>query len=138
MKRTWRVVASLLAVLALGFGAFWAVDQLAHEERTLVFSYPGADVDLVAVDTDTGSVRIVDGSGPDVEVDLHVSDGLVATHHTEKLGTGRLALDATCPGIASNFCRTDYTVRIPARRRRFSYGPRTATSLSTSTTCRAT
>jgi hypothetical protein len=114
VRRAWRIVGTLVAVALLGLGTFQAVLALAHEEHTEVHRFAAAGVRVIDVHDATGHVRIV-GSADEpgrIRVTAHVSDGLRATGHSERIEGDRLVLHASCP-LFSNYCTVDYTVEAP-------------------------
>jgi hypothetical protein len=112
-RRTWRITASLLAVLALAGGALQLVALLAHGERSVDRSFPASAVDSVVVSTDNGSVRVVRDTSDDVTMEVDFGDGLVATDLSERLVGKRLVLGASCPWLGAWWCHANYTVHVP-------------------------
>jgi hypothetical protein len=112
--RLWRTVGALLALAAVGWGAFNVVVLVAHEERTEVTRYDAAQVRVLDVVSSAGSVTII--GSPDrreIRVTADISDGMRKTGQRQAVVDGRLELRASCPVIGSEWCRVTYTVEVP-------------------------
>lgn len=115
IRRTWLVVACLVAVPLLALGTIQAASALAHEERTEVTEVEAAALDGLSVQNDAGSVTIVGVDDADtVTVHARISDGLRATGHEISERDGTLYVEGSCPLFGSEWCSVDYTVEVPA------------------------
>lgn len=115
VRMFWKVVGGLFAAGLLVFGTLSTVSLLAHEEYTVVEEFRAADVAMLDVRNDAGSVTIR-GSGRNddtITVTARISHGLRRTGHRESLQGDRLVLDSTCPILLSQFCYVTYTIDVP-------------------------
>jgi hypothetical protein len=115
IRRTWLVVACLVAVPMLALGTIQAASALAHEERTEVTEVDAADVRGLIVDNEAGSIRVVGVDDADtVTVHARISDGLRATGHQVSRRDATLVVRGSCPLFGSEWCSVDYTIEVPA------------------------
>jgi hypothetical protein len=117
VRKLWQIGGSVLAVLLLPWGVLQAVAQWAHEEHDEQHVFPADGIRLIEVHSASGDVRIVgsegEGAGDEITVNAHISEGLRATGHSERIEGDRLVLEATCPILFSSFCRVTYSVETP-------------------------
>jgi len=111
-RPAWRILASLLTIVALLWGALSVVNVLAHGERRLTRTFAGP-IALVEVSTDRGSVRVIAGDRDDIEMSAFVSDGLGGTDHTARVRGNRLLIDGECSFPVAYWCTASYTLRVP-------------------------
>jgi hypothetical protein len=114
VRLAWRIAASVAAAALLVWGVQQTVSLLAHEEHDEVTTFPAASVDVVDIDVGNGSVEVTAGDVDRITVHAHISDGLRATGHDERIEGNRLVLESSCPLFLSNFCSVDYDVLVPA------------------------
>jgi hypothetical protein len=115
VRGAWKVIGGIAAAVLLVFGGIQVVVQLAHEEYTVVEEVPAADVAMLDVRNDAGSVivRGSDRNSETITVTARVSHGLRRTGHRQSLQGERLVLESTCPAIFTSFCDVRYTVDVP-------------------------
>jgi hypothetical protein len=115
IRRTWLIVACVVAVPMLALGTMQAASALAHEERTEISEIDVAGIDGLVVDNDAGSVTVVGVAGADaVTVRARISEGLRATGHEISQRDGMVVVTGTCPLFGSEWCGVDYTIEVPA------------------------
>lgn len=109
----WKVFAGVGAFVALGGGAIaadYATNGSHHTTRT--FAEP---ISTLAVDIDSGSLRVVGGTASTVTVDVTTHGGLHRPDHFEGVVRGRLLLRSDCDfHLVTPTCETDYVVHVPA------------------------
>ena len=113
VRGLWKAFAALLVIGAFVSGTFQIVTLLAHEERTVVTSYPVEGIARIDVDNSAGSVRIVATEGDTIEVTAEISDGLRSTGESQGVFGDTLELRGTCPIFGSDWCRVSYRISIP-------------------------
>jgi hypothetical protein len=109
----WRVAASLMAALAVVWGATQVVSQLAHEERTEVATYDSAGLTSLDVAVDSGSLTVVGTDSDTITVTARISDGLRPTTVRQEIVDDRLELRGGCFAILTSFCNVAFTVELP-------------------------
>jgi hypothetical protein len=115
VKVLWLVTGSIVAVGMAAFGTVQAASVIAHEQETVVDDVPAAGLAGLIVENGAGSTRVVGVEGADtVTVQARVSDGLRPTRHSIGRRDGFLVVAASCPTIASHWCRVNYTIEVPA------------------------
>jgi hypothetical protein len=114
VRGLWKAFAALLVIGAFVSGTFQIVTLLAHEERTVVTSYPVEGITRISVDNSAGSVRIVASEGDTIEVTAKISDGLRSTGESQGVFGDTLELRGTCPNFGSDWCRVSYEISAPA------------------------
>ncbi len=115
VRIAWIGVGSVFAVLTLLWAAYLIADRLALTSDDLAFTYEAAEVTMVDIAVDSGTVTVVATDGPEAEVEMTVRRGLLSGSQHQDLVDGRLAIESTCPTIAQfNSCSTDVVVRAPA------------------------
>lgn len=111
--KLWRLGGSLVAVVLLGFGTLRVVEQLAHEQETMVTEFDASELRTIDVRTDAGSVHILGTSDDTVRMTARVDHGLRDTEHNERIEGDRLVVRGDCPGFLSSFCNVDYDIEVP-------------------------
>ena len=109
----WLVVGSLLAVLAVLWGAFQVVLLLAHEEETVTSTIPAADVSVIDARNSAGSVELVVADVEEITIRAEVSHGLRRTGHSHELDGDRMIIRGSCPNFGSSWCDLHYRIEIP-------------------------
>lgn len=111
---TWIVGASVVAVLMLASGGFWAFSALARDTETTTTVYDGADVRAVDVVSENGSITVVGGSRDELVVTATLTHGIRRTEAQVSVEGDRLVLRDRCSGPAFGaFCQSDYTLQVP-------------------------
>lgn len=114
-RRAWKIVATLVAVPVLGFGASGVASALAHEERTEVSEFDAAGLQGIEVDNGAGSVRIIGVEDAEtVTVTARISDGLRSTGHEVRREGDRLVIEGSCPIFLADWCGVRYTIEVPS------------------------
>src|SRR5688572_28366585 len=72
----WTIIGTIIAVGALGWGAFNVIDLLAHGETTEDEIFAAADVHTISVDNDNGRVVVVGTDTETITLDAEISHGL--------------------------------------------------------------
>jgi hypothetical protein len=111
-RPAWRILASVLTLAALLWGAVNVVNLLAHGERHFERTFSGP-VTAVEVSTDRGTVRVIASDRDDVRLTGYVSDGLGGTDNAVRKRGTRLLVDGACNFPAAYWCTASYTLRVP-------------------------
>jgi Toastrack DUF4097 len=115
VRRTWKVIATVVTVPVLLQGGTQVASALAHEERTEVSEVDAAGLRSVDIDNAAGSVRIVGVEDADtVRVSAHISDGWRSTGHEVRRERDRLVIKGSCPVLLSDWCSVRYTIEVPS------------------------
>ena len=109
----WKVLAGVFILAALVWGPYQVVTLLAHEERTVQYSFAAADVELLEIESSSGSIDIVASERSTIDVVARISDGLRRTGESAELVDGVVQLRSTCPNFGSDFCWVDYEIQVP-------------------------
>ncbi|WP_420451993.1 DUF4097 family beta strand repeat-containing protein [Ilumatobacter sp.] len=111
-RRAWLPIASVLTLLALGWGTWNVVAVLAHGERTDIVDY--TEIRAVSIDNDDGWVTVRSDDGADaVTVTTTISEGLRAPDVSAEVVDGQLVLESSCPSLMSTWCSVTYTIDVP-------------------------
>lgn len=113
LRWAWVVLGSLFAVPLLVFGTFQVVSQLAHDEEIVQLSFEGIGIQTLDVRVDSGEIRVIGTDDDTISVTARISNGLRSTTHREVIEGDALVIRSSCPGVFSNFCSADYTIRVP-------------------------
>lgn len=113
MTRTWLVLGSLAAILAVGFGTINVIGLLAHEERTETATFAAGGVTRLDLVADNGSVEVVGADTDEITVIAEISHGLSRTRHRAAIEGDTLVVRSSCPWI-SEWCSVDYRIEVPA------------------------
>jgi hypothetical protein len=111
--KAWRLSGSVVAVGLLGLGTLRVVEQLGHEQETIVSEIDGSRLRTVDVRTDAGSIHIVGGDDDTVRMTARVDHGLRDTEHSQRVEGDRLVVRGDCPAFLSQFCNVDYDIEVP-------------------------
>lgn len=112
-RPAWRILASLLTLAALLWGALSVVNLLAHGEQRFTRTFAAEGITRIDVSTDRGSIRVIATDRDDISLRAYVSDGLGDTDHAERVRGDRLLLDADCTFPVAYWCTASYTLRVP-------------------------
>jgi len=113
VRAAWIVLGSLFAVPLLVFGTFQVVSQLAHDEEAVQLTFDGGGIKTLDVRVDSGEIRVIGTDDDTISVTARISNGLRSTTHQEAVEGDALVIRSSCPGVLSNFCAADYTIRVP-------------------------
>ena len=117
-RAPWMVFGSLVVLVFIGFGTFNLISLLAHEEHDEHATFDAAGITLVHVDNSMGPVRIERADADVIDIAVHVSDGLQHTGVSWHVEQSTLEVRGTCPIMESPWCRSAFTLLVPARHRR--------------------
>jgi hypothetical protein len=109
----WKLLAGILILGALTWGAYQVVTLLAHEERTEEQSFPAAGITTLDVRGSSGSISITGSETDTIHVTARISDGLRKTGESRRVVGNTLQLHNTCPNFGSDWCRVDYDISVP-------------------------
>lgn len=110
----WRLAGAVLTVAAIAWATFNVVSLVAHEERTETDTYAAAGLTVLAIETDTGRVRVTASETDQVVVRTRISDGLGDSRRTVETIDGELQLSGSCPAVVGGtWCRVGYDVEVP-------------------------
>jgi hypothetical protein len=106
------ILGALVSALFVLYASWELVDVMAHryQDTTTTFTVPAGRLDLRV---DSGSLRVVAGSGPEVRLTRHLSFGLLRPIASERVRDGALVVRAHCPGPLSSWCSTRYELVVP-------------------------
>lgn len=110
----WLAVGAMFALAALVAGAFSVLSLLAHAERIEHFTLDADSVATVDVHVDSGTVTVIGSDTDSIVIDGKVSDGWVHSELTAHVSGDVARVRGRCPVLATNWCRTDVTVEVPA------------------------
>jgi hypothetical protein len=111
VRRAWRIGGVLLTAVVMVFATGTVVSALAHEEETVEETFD--DIRFLEVNDTAGTVRIVGGSGDQVEMTAEVSHGLRRTGLSWEVEGDRLHVESSCPILFTQFCSVSYTFTVP-------------------------
>lgn len=113
IRRALLVVASLVALVMVAWGAYSLLDLASRHATTERATYDG--VRMLSIE-DASDVRLVGtAEGESLQVVARVTEGLgTPDRSVERLGGGELRLSSSCSGFAGNWCGVDYEVRVPS------------------------
>jgi Toastrack DUF4097 len=112
-RPAWRILASVVTVAALLWGALNVVNLLAHGEQHFRRTFSADGISRIDVSIDRGSVRVVARDRDDIELRAYVSDGLGDTDHDERVRGNRLLIDGDCTFPIAYWCTASYTLLVP-------------------------
>lgn len=113
VRLAWFVAGGIATVGMLGFGTVTAIGLVAREDRIVNKEYDPADIDIVEVFSDNGSVRVFGDAESSIRVTIEISEGVAGIDETATVRGNRLALSSTCPGFWATFCEADYEIHVP-------------------------
>lgn len=114
MSRLWLLAGSALTVAALGSATFGAVSVIAHEERTETATFDAADVEVLRVENDRGTVEVLGGDVDEITVSVDVSHGLRRTETSARVDGGALVVEMDCPAGPHLWCAAHHRITVPA------------------------
>jgi hypothetical protein len=109
----WTIAGTVIAVGALGWGAFNVIDLLAHGETTDDGTFAAEDVRTISVDNDNGQVVVVGTDTETIRLDAEISHGLRDTGYSWEVVDGVLEVEGHCPLFGSYWCDVDYRLEVP-------------------------
>ena len=109
----WTILGTVIALAALGWGAFNVIDLLAHGESTEHETFAAAGVRTISVDNDNGQVVVVGTDTETITLDAEISDGLRDTGYDWEVVDGVLQVEGHCPLFGSYWCDVDYRLEVP-------------------------
>ena len=109
----WTIGGTILAVAALGWGAFNLIDLLAHGETTETETFAAAGVSTVSIDNDNGRVVVVGTDTDTIRLDADISHGLRDTGYDWNVVDGVLEVEGHCPMFGSYWCDVSYRLEVP-------------------------
>lgn len=109
---TWIVVASVVSVVMLTTGSFWAFNALARDTETITTVYD--EVRTVDIESGNGTITLIGGDRDDIVVTATLTHGLRRTEEQVSIEGDRLVIRDRCGGAPfASFCRSDYTLQVP-------------------------
>lgn len=114
MPRLWFLAGSVVTVAAIGAATFGAVSVIAHEEDTSSATFDAADIEVVRVDNERGTVEVLGGDVDQITVSADVSHGLFRTDTSAHVEGSALVVDMDCPPGPPLWCEADYRITVPA------------------------
>lgn len=114
-RMAWIILSSAAAAVMLIAGTLSVANALARDQDTITTSFDGARVRVVDIELTNGSVTLVQSSGGAVTVIARRTQGLHRSEGQVDVVGERLVIRQSCeaPPVPL-FCRTDYTVEVPA------------------------
>jgi hypothetical protein len=112
-RPAWRILASVLTVAALLWGALNVVNLLSHGEEHFHRTFAADGITRVDVSTDRGSVRVIASDRDDIALSAYISNGLGGTDHAARVRGNRLLVEGDCTFPVAYWCTASYTLRVP-------------------------
>src|SRR5688500_1441872 len=113
MGRLWMIVGSIVTVVALGFGTYGIVNQVAHEEVTETATFSADGLTKLQLYNENGQVEIVGDAVDEISLTAKVSHGLRRTVTHADVEGDTLVVDMDCPTGIPVWCSVDYRLVVP-------------------------
>jgi hypothetical protein len=111
-RRLWMIAGSVVAAVALPFGALQAVGLIARaeEQRHDVVTVPIRHVDIRS---GAGGLTILRSPDTSTVIDRRLVRGLTRPRSTFRVDGDRLVIDSRCRGFLGGSCSVDLAVSVP-------------------------
>jgi hypothetical protein len=113
-RTAWLVIGSVVTVAALLGGVSNIVGLLAHEMETRIVTVPAADIAVLEVHSDAGSVTVRAADVTEITVRARIGHGLRRSGSSVEVVDDRLVVRGSCPVFGSQWCDVRYTIDVPA------------------------
>jgi hypothetical protein len=113
VRRAWIVGGSLLTIGVLLVWTAQIVSALAHEETTVVDTFPAADIRRLDLRSNNGSVEIQGREVDEITVTAEISHGLRPTRTRATVDADTLQVRSSCP-LLTTWCEVDYRIVVPS------------------------